>query len=79
MSILSTRVASNSMSSIDPSIERRAESLNSDVHDETCDVRATTARAFPLRFAITAEEAIASAKGAGILALNQGAAHDAAS
>ena len=48
-------------------------------HDETCDVRATTARAFPLRFAMTAEEAIASAKGAGILALDQGAAHDAAS
>jgi hypothetical protein len=31
-------------------------------HDETLDVWATTARAFPLLFAMTAEEAIASAK-----------------
>jgi hypothetical protein len=34
-------------------------------HDETLDVRATAARAFPLRRARTREEAIASAKGAG--------------
>jgi hypothetical protein len=34
-------------------------------HDETLDVRASAASAFPLRFATTAKEAIASAKQAG--------------